>query len=172
LPYPDVQDLKRYSSIQSKIIKDQTLSPAARVRGWSGSIQNGFEPIAEDCKAIAQTCIDRYGRVDGSGKRSCHSAHRVCGKGDVRKLHRNRDRTAAGCSTRKPGGLPPSAGTGRSRPARFAAVNRLVRDSHGCPVQLLHGLYRPDRYEYRMDLSRSGDGEARVWHQADGIKTM
>jgi GntR family transcriptional regulator len=56
--------------------------------------------------------------------------------------------------------------------APLLAVNRLVRDSHGRPVQLLHGLYRPDRYEYRMDLSRSGDGEARVWYQADGIKTM
>jgi GntR family transcriptional regulator len=56
--------------------------------------------------------------------------------------------------------------------APLLAVNRLVRDGKGRPVQLLHGLYRPDRYEYRMDLSRSGDGEARVWYQADGIKTM
>jgi GntR family transcriptional regulator len=43
------------------------------------------------------------------------------------------------------------------------AVNRLVHDDAGRPVQWLQGLYRPDRYEYRMDLSRVGDIDARVW---------
>jgi len=43
------------------------------------------------------------------------------------------------------------------------AVNRLVHDAAGRPVQWLQGLYRPDRYEYRMDLSRVGDIDARVW---------
>jgi GntR family transcriptional regulator len=56
--------------------------------------------------------------------------------------------------------------------APLLAVNRLVLDMAGRPVQLLHGLYRPDRYEYRMDLSRSGEGEASVWYQTDGIKTI
>ncbi|MEN3293377.1 MAG: GntR family transcriptional regulator [Burkholderiales bacterium] len=51
------------------------------------------------------------------------------------------------------------------------AVNRVVRDAEGRAVQLLHGLYRPDRYEYRMDLSRGHDGEARVWYQSDGISS-
>jgi GntR family transcriptional regulator len=56
--------------------------------------------------------------------------------------------------------------------APLLAVNRLVRDGHGRPVQLLHGLYRPDRYQYRMDLSRSGEGDARVWYEAGNIKTI
>jgi hypothetical protein len=30
-------------------------------------------------------------------------------------------------------------------------------------VQWLHGLYRPDRYEYQMQLSRVGDIAAKVW---------
>jgi GntR family transcriptional regulator len=43
------------------------------------------------------------------------------------------------------------------------AVRRLVFDSEDRPIQWLHGLYRPDRYEYEMKLSRVGDIDARVW---------
>jgi GntR family transcriptional regulator len=43
------------------------------------------------------------------------------------------------------------------------AVRRLIHDEHGRPVQWLHGLYRPDRYEYQMQLSRVGEVAARVW---------
>jgi GntR family transcriptional regulator len=43
------------------------------------------------------------------------------------------------------------------------AVRRLVYDQHDKPIQWLHGLYRPDRYEYEMKLSRVGDIDARVW---------
>jgi GntR family transcriptional regulator len=43
------------------------------------------------------------------------------------------------------------------------SVRRLVFDAHDCPIQWLHGLYRPDRYEYEMKLSRVGDIDARVW---------
>jgi GntR family transcriptional regulator len=43
------------------------------------------------------------------------------------------------------------------------AVRRLIRDEDGRPVQWLHGLYRPDRYEYQMQLSRVGDIDAKVW---------
>ena len=43
------------------------------------------------------------------------------------------------------------------------AVRRLVYDDQECPVQWLHGLYRPDRYEYQMQLSRVGDIDAKVW---------
>lgn len=51
------------------------------------------------------------------------------------------------------------------------AVTRTVHDDTGRPVQLLHGLYRPDRYEYRMHLERSGGAEPRVWvHQASEEK--
>ena len=43
------------------------------------------------------------------------------------------------------------------------AVSRLVRDEHDRPVQWLQGLYRPDRYEYRMQLSRVGAIDAKLW---------
>lgn len=43
------------------------------------------------------------------------------------------------------------------------AVRRLIQDEQGRPVQWLHGLYRPDRYEYQMQLSRVGDIAAKVW---------
>jgi GntR family transcriptional regulator len=43
------------------------------------------------------------------------------------------------------------------------AVRRLIHDDQGRPVQWLHGLYRPDRYEYQMQLSRVGDIDAKVW---------
>lgn len=43
------------------------------------------------------------------------------------------------------------------------AVSRLIFDEHGRPVQWLQGLYRPDRYQYRMQLSRVGDIDAKVW---------
>lgn len=32
------------------------------------------------------------------------------------------------------------------------SLRRLVRDESGRPVEWLHALYRPDRYEYRMDM--------------------
>jgi GntR family transcriptional regulator len=43
------------------------------------------------------------------------------------------------------------------------AVTRLIHDDQDRPVQWLHGLYRPDRYQYEMQLSRVGDIAAKVW---------
>ena len=43
------------------------------------------------------------------------------------------------------------------------AVRRLIFDTKDRPVQWLHGLYRPDRYEYQMQLSRVGSIDAKVW---------
>ena len=43
------------------------------------------------------------------------------------------------------------------------AVSRLVRDADERPVQWLQGLYRPDRYQYEMQLSRIGDIDAKLW---------
>lgn len=43
------------------------------------------------------------------------------------------------------------------------AVRRLIYDEDERPVQWLHGLYRPDRYEYQMQLSRVGSIDAKVW---------
>ena len=42
------------------------------------------------------------------------------------------------------------------------AVRRLVFDTQDRPVQWLHGLYRPDRYEYQMDISQVGSIDARI----------
>ena len=42
-------------------------------------------------------------------------------------------------------------------------VSRLIYDEDDKPVQWLHGLYRPDRYEYQMQLSRVGSIDAKVW---------
>ncbi len=42
------------------------------------------------------------------------------------------------------------------------AVHRLVFDADDRPVQWLHGLYRPDRYEYQMDVSKVGSVDARI----------
>ena len=47
------------------------------------------------------------------------------------------------------------------------AVRRLVYDDQDRPVQWLHGLYRPDRYEYEMQLSRVGSIDAKVWVSED-----
>jgi GntR family transcriptional regulator len=47
------------------------------------------------------------------------------------------------------------------------AVHRLVFDVNGRPVQWLQGLYRPDRYQYEMELSRVGGIDAKVWVSKD-----
>ncbi len=47
------------------------------------------------------------------------------------------------------------------------AVRRLVYDEQDRPVQWLHGLYRPDRYEYEMQLSHIGGIDAKVWVSRD-----
>jgi GntR family transcriptional regulator len=47
--------------------------------------------------------------------------------------------------------------------AALLAVDRLVYDVDERPVQWLQGLYRPDRYQYKMQLSRVGGLAAKVW---------
>jgi GntR family transcriptional regulator len=42
-------------------------------------------------------------------------------------------------------------------------VKRTIYDDQDRPIQWLHGLYRPDHYEYVMKLSRWGDIDAKVW---------
>ena len=42
-------------------------------------------------------------------------------------------------------------------------VRRLIFDEDDHPVKWLHGVYRPDRYEYQMQLSRVGGLDAKVW---------
>ena len=42
------------------------------------------------------------------------------------------------------------------------AVRRLIYDDQERPVQWLHGLYRPDRYEYQLEVSQVGSIDARI----------
>lgn len=53
--------------------------------------------------------------------------------------------------------------------APLLAVTRVVHDHKGRRVQLLRGLYRPDRYQYRMQLSRGGDDVPRIWVSNDTV---
>jgi GntR family transcriptional regulator len=46
--------------------------------------------------------------------------------------------------------------------AALLSVTRVVCNTADRPVQLLQGLYRPDRYEYEMELSQVGGVDARV----------
>jgi GntR family transcriptional regulator len=46
-------------------------------------------------------------------------------------------------------------------------VRRLIFDEDDRPVQWLQGVYRPDRYEYQMQLSRVGGIDAKVWVNKD-----
>jgi GntR family transcriptional regulator len=43
------------------------------------------------------------------------------------------------------------------------SVQRVIHDRRGDPVQWLLCLYRPDRYEYRVELAREGAADAKVW---------
>jgi GntR family transcriptional regulator len=52
--------------------------------------------------------------------------------------------------------------------APLMAVTRVVYDGGSRPVQLLRGLYRPDRYEYRMTLSRAQSKPGQAKRQAGG----
>ncbi|MCZ7562577.1 MAG: GntR family transcriptional regulator [Burkholderiales bacterium] len=51
--------------------------------------------------------------------------------------------------------------------AALLAVTRVVYGADGRAVQLLRGLYRPDRYEYHMHLTRSGGDTPRIWISGD-----
>jgi GntR family transcriptional regulator len=45
-------------------------------------------------------------------------------------------------------------------------VKRLVFDQNDRPVEYLHALYRPDVYEYQMNMSRVEGEEAALWRPA------
>jgi GntR family transcriptional regulator len=52
--------------------------------------------------------------------------------------------------------------------AALLSVRRVVFDKAGRPVQLLVGQYRPDRYEYRMELAPTGGADsANVWLETE-----
>jgi GntR family transcriptional regulator len=42
-------------------------------------------------------------------------------------------------------------------------ISRVVHDGSGHPVEYIIGLYRPDRYQFRMSLDRVRGGERNTW---------
>lgn len=51
--------------------------------------------------------------------------------------------------------------------APLIEVRRIVRDQHGRPVEFIVALYRPDRYQVRMDLARVAGQAHNSWSQVD-----
>ena len=47
------------------------------------------------------------------------------------------------------------------------AVSRVVRDQDDRPVEYVKALYRPDRYQHRMSLTRVQRDERNIWSTAD-----
>jgi GntR family transcriptional regulator len=50
-------------------------------------------------------------------------------------------------------------------------ITRVVRDQSGRPVEFITALYRPDRYQYTMQLSRIQDQARNVWSAVDSGAT-
>ena len=46
-------------------------------------------------------------------------------------------------------------------------ISRVVRQANGRPVEYITGLYRPDRYQYRMVLGRVHGTDRNTWTQRD-----
>jgi GntR family transcriptional regulator len=46
--------------------------------------------------------------------------------------------------------------------APLISMTRVMRNEDGRPVEVIHALYRPDKYEYRVNLSRD-NGDAPRW---------
>ncbi len=47
--------------------------------------------------------------------------------------------------------------------APLISMTRVMRTDKGRPVELIRALYRPDKYEYRVNLSREHGGDAPRW---------
>lgn len=47
------------------------------------------------------------------------------------------------------------------------SIQRIVYDQNDSPIEFIRALYRPDRYQYRMMLSRVGDEMSRSWSPTD-----
>lgn len=47
--------------------------------------------------------------------------------------------------------------------APLITLTRVVRNEDKRPIELIRALYRPDKYEYRVTLSRDSGGEAPRW---------
>jgi GntR family transcriptional regulator len=47
--------------------------------------------------------------------------------------------------------------------APLLKISRTVYDQKDRPIEYIVGLYRPDRYQYRMELSRVYSDQASAW---------
>lgn len=60
-----------------------------------------------------------------------------------------------------------SAALGLELGSPLLSIQRVVYDQVEAPVEFIKALYRPDRYQYRMELLRVGDERARSWSMAE-----
>ena len=51
--------------------------------------------------------------------------------------------------------------------APLVAISRIMYSSLGKPVCMIRALYRPDRYEYRMDMAHFDAANGRVWQTTE-----
>lgn len=54
--------------------------------------------------------------------------------------------------------------------APLLAISRVAYDETGRPVQVLKGLYRPDRYDYRIELSRKQAKGQSSWQHVNEVE--
>lgn len=54
--------------------------------------------------------------------------------------------------------------------APLLAISRTALDESGRPVQLLKGLYRPDRYDYRIEMSRKQIKGQSAWQHSNEVE--
>ncbi|MFN4329036.1 MAG: GntR family transcriptional regulator [Limnobacter sp.] len=54
--------------------------------------------------------------------------------------------------------------------APLLAISRVAYDEDGRPVQVLKGLYRPDRYDYRIELSRKQAKGQSSWQHVNEVE--
>jgi GntR family transcriptional regulator len=54
--------------------------------------------------------------------------------------------------------------------APLLAISRVAFDDQDRPVQVLRGLYRPDRYDYRIELSRQQHKGQSTWHHVNDVE--
>ncbi|MDH4396661.1 MAG: GntR family transcriptional regulator [Limnobacter sp.] len=54
--------------------------------------------------------------------------------------------------------------------APLLAISRVAYDENNRPVQLLRGLYRPDRYDYRIELSRKQVKGQSSWQHVNEVE--
>jgi GntR family transcriptional regulator len=53
---------------------------------------------------------------------------------------------------------------GISAGAPLLEIRRVMRDAQGLPVEVLHGYYRPDRFQHHMSLTKRRRGSRVEWH--------